>query len=103
MNIGKRESNKNRLALINKFASKRAELKAMQKLCRLNKDQQGAFNVAQQLAKLHPNSSRVRYRNRCTLTNRARGFRFYNIFGLSNLALYINAKKGLIPGVRTLN
>jgi small subunit ribosomal protein S14 len=50
------------------------------------------------LRKMPRNSSRVRIRNRCSMTGRARGYEGY--FGLSRIALRDMALNGLIPGVR---
>ena len=50
------------------------------------------------LRKMPRNSARIRIRNRCSMTGRARGFEGY--FGLSRLALREMALNGLIPGVR---
>lgn len=50
------------------------------------------------LRKMPRNSAKIRIRNRCSMTGRARGFEGY--FGLSRLALREMALNGLIPGVR---
>ena len=49
------------------------------------------------LAEMPRNSSRVRIRNRCALTGRARGY--YRKFGLSRITLRDLASKGMLPGV----
>ncbi len=66
-----------------KFAAKRAELKALG-------DQEG-------LAKLPRNSSPTRLKNRCVETGRPRGY--MRTFGLSRIAFRQHASKGEIPGV----
>jgi small subunit ribosomal protein S14 len=72
-----------RLKMIDKYAVKRAELKAAG-------DWEG-------LANLPRNSSPTRRRNRCVETGRARGY--MRQFGLSRLAFREHASKGEIPGV----
>lgn len=49
------------------------------------------------LSEMPRNSSRVRIRNRCALTGRARGY--YRHFGLSRITLRKMASEGLLPGV----
>ena len=72
-----------RRKMIQKYAAKRAELKAMG-------DQEG-------LAKLPRNSSPTRLKNRDTLTGRPRGY--MRQFGLSRITFREHASKGEIPGV----
>lgn len=66
-----------------KYAAKRAELKALG-------DTEG-------LAKLPRNSSPTRLKNRCIETGRPRGY--MRTFGLSRIAFRQHASKGEIPGV----
>ncbi len=73
-----------RRKMIDKFAAKRAELKALG-------DQEG-------LAKLPRNSSPTRLKNRCLETGRPRAF--MRVFGLSRSSFREHAAKGEIPGVR---
>ena len=49
------------------------------------------------LSEMPRNSSKVRIRNRCALTGRARGY--YRQFGLSRITLRRLASEGLLPGV----
>ena len=72
-----------RQKMIQKYAAKRAELKALG-------DQEG-------LAKLPRNSSPTRWKNRDTLTGRPRGY--MRQFGLSRITFREHASKGEIPGV----
>lgn len=72
-----------RQKLIDKYATKRAELKAAG-------DWEG-------LARLPRNSSPTRRTNRCAETGRARGY--MRQFGLSRIAFRDHASKGEIPGV----
>jgi len=66
-----------------KYAAKRAELKALGDL--------------QGLAKLPRNSSPTRLKNRCLETGRPHGY--MRTFGLSRIAFREHASKGEIPGV----
>lgn len=72
-----------RLAMIEKYAAKRADLKAAG-------DWEG-------LAKLPRNSSPSRRTNRCAETGRSRGY--MRQFGLSRIAFREHASRGEIPGV----
>lgn len=74
---------KKRLVMIEKYAAKRAELKAL-----------GDFEG---LAALPRNSSPTRRKNRCTETGRPRGY--MRQFGLSRIAFREHASRGEIPGV----
>lgn len=69
--------------LINKYATKRAELKNVGDL--------------EGLAKLPRNSSPTRKTNRCVKTGRSRGY--MRQFGLSRITFREHASKGEIPGV----
>lgn len=72
-----------RQKLIQKFAAKRAELKAAG-------DQEG-------LQTLPRNASPARWKNRCAQTGRPRSF--MRRFGLSRIEFRERASKGEIPGV----
>lgn len=72
-----------RARLVEKYADKRAELKAA-----------GDYNALQKLPK---NASPVRQRNRCKLSGRPRGY--MRIFGLSRNFFRELANDGKIPGV----
>ena len=73
-----------RQKLVEKYAEKRAKLKA-----------EGDWEA---LAKLPKNSSKVRLHNRCSLTGRPRGY--MRQFGISRITFREMASKGLIPGVK---
>ena len=75
--------NAKRQKMIEKYAAKRAQLKAAG-------DTEG-------LAKLPKNSSPTRYKNRCAETGRPRGY--MRQFGLSRIAFREHASRGEIPGV----
>jgi small subunit ribosomal protein S14 len=72
-----------RAALVEKYAERRAELKAA-----------GDY---QALQKLPRNASPVRKRNRCQITGRPRGY--MRIFGVSRITFRELAVSGKIPGV----
>ena len=72
-----------RAKLVEKYAAKRAELKA-------RGDWEG-------LQKLPKNSSPVRLHNRCQLTGRPKGY--IRQFGISRINFREMANKGLIPGI----
>ena len=55
------------------------------------------FNAQLKLSEMPRNSSEVRYRNRCELTGRPRGF--YRKFKMSRIALRELGNFGLIPGI----
>lgn len=74
---------KKRQAMIEKYATKRAELKEMG-------DQDG-------LQKLPKNSSPTRWKNRDALSGRPRGY--MRKFGLSRINFREKAVKGEIPGI----
>ncbi len=73
-----------RKKMIEKFAEKRAKLKA-----------EGDYIGLQKLPK---NASPIRYRNRCKLTGRPKGY--MRQFGISRITFREMASKGLIPGVK---
>lgn len=72
-----------RQKLVDRYAEKRAQLKA-----------EGRW---EELQKLPKNSSSVRLHNRCKLTGRPRGY--MRQFGVSRVTFRDMANKGLIPGV----
>jgi small subunit ribosomal protein S14 len=72
-----------RQRMIEKYAARRAELKAAGDL--------------EGLAKLPPNSSPSRHKNRCSETGRPRAY--MRQFGLSRISFREHASKGEIPGV----
>ena len=89
------ETNDRRLRLIQKYAQKRKELKA--KILDPKTSDEEFFAAQRKLALLPRNSSPVRYRRRCSVTGRSRGY--YRKFGVSRIVLREFALKGLLPGV----
>jgi small subunit ribosomal protein S14 len=82
--------------LVNKYAAKRAEIKAQMKNPDLSMEELEALVV--KLQKLPRDSSQVRQRNRCKLTGRPHGY--YRKFGLGRNKLREAAMRGDIPGLR---
>ena len=88
--------NEERKVLVARYADRRRALRLIIKSPKTtNEERVAAYS---KLRKLPRNSAKVRIRNRCSMTGRARGFEGY--FGLSRLALREMALNGLIPGVR---
>jgi small subunit ribosomal protein S14 len=89
------EKNHNRRKLVQQYAAKRAELRAVTR--DRNREPEERFEATLALAALPRNSAKVRVRNRCQLTGRPRGY--HRKFGLSRIALRDLASEGRIPGV----
>jgi small subunit ribosomal protein S14 len=89
------EKNNRRARLVRKFASRRAALKAIAKDRDMASEERFAARL--KLAELPRNGARVRVRNRCALTGRARSY--YRKFRLSRIALRDLAATGQIPGM----
>ncbi|MBV8168407.1 MAG: 30S ribosomal protein S14 [Alphaproteobacteria bacterium] len=89
------EKNKRREKLAQRFAAKRARLKAIADDKKV--DQEERFAARLKLAELPRNSSKTRIRNRCELTGRPRAV--YRKFKLSRIALRELASTGQIPGM----
>jgi len=89
------EKNKNRKKLVDKYAKKRADLKAVIK--NRDADPEERFEATLALAALPRNGARTRLRNRCGLTGRPRGY--YRKFGLSRIAVRDLGSIGQIPGL----
>ncbi|TNE37034.1 MAG: 30S ribosomal protein S14 [Alphaproteobacteria bacterium] len=84
-----------RRRMVDKFAAKRAELKAISKNEEL--PQEDRFAARLKLAALPRNSSKTRVRNRCELTGRPRAV--YRKLKLSRIGLRDMASNGQIPGM----
>jgi len=87
--------NKARKQLANKYATKRAELKA--KIISPKSSDEERHEAVVALSKLPRDSARIRQRNRCGLTGRSRGY--YRKFGLSRSELRKLMMKGEVPGI----
>lgn len=84
-----------RRKLVEKYAAKRAELKAM--IADQSLSEEERMDARHKLQALPRNSSPVRLRNRCALTGRPRGT--YRKFGLGRTKVREFAMRGEIPGV----
>jgi small subunit ribosomal protein S14 len=89
------ERNKKRVKLTDKFAAKRAELKAI--LANPATTDEEFYAAQKKLQKLPRNSAKERIRNRCSMSGRPRGFN--RKFGVSRLTFRELALAGKIPGV----
>ena len=87
---------KNRTAMVIKYAAKRAELRDKVKNVKLSEEERHAAMVA--LQKLPRDSSPSRERNRCALSGRSRGV--YSKFGLGRNMLRKATMNGDVPGLR---
>lgn len=87
--------NERRKELVEKQREKRAELKKQAVNMKLSDEERYAARV--KLQKLSPNGSKVRVKNRCQITGRARGV--YRKFMLSRIKFREFAHAALIPGV----
>ena len=89
------ERQKKRVALVDKFAAKRAELKGIAR--DESRPMEERFKAQLKLAKLPRNSSATRLHNRCEVTGRPRSD--YRKLRMSRIALRDLASKGQIPGM----
>jgi len=80
---------------VEKFAAKRAELKAVIANAKLTEDERSIARL--KLQALPRDSSPVRLRNRCSLTGRPRGV--FSKFGLGRIKLREYVMRGEVPGV----
>jgi small subunit ribosomal protein S14 len=90
------ERNKKRLHMIKQYADKRKVLKAVVR--DINATLEQRMEAQAKLCKLPRNSSKVRYKNRCAQTGRARAY--FRFFGVSRIVLRELASQGLLPGVK---
>jgi small subunit ribosomal protein S14 len=89
------EKNKKRRKMVDRFAEKRAALKAI--VMDQDKPMEERFRAQLQLAALPRNSSKTRIRNRCEVTGRPRAY--YRKLRMSRVALRELGNNGLIPGL----
>jgi len=88
--------NNKRRATVERYAERRAELvKVIKDPNASYEDKREAY---QKIAKMPRDASATRYRNRCGVTGRPRGY--YRKFGMSRLTLRALAHEGELPGVR---
>ena len=89
------EKNNHRRKLVEKYAEKRATLKAMANDESLSMEER--FNARLKLAELPRNSAPNRVRNRCEVSGRPRAY--YRKLKMSRIALRELASRGLVPGM----
>ncbi|GAB4268371.1 MAG TPA: 30S ribosomal protein S14 [Opitutae bacterium] len=87
--------NERRKKIVEKYAAKRAELKAV--LANPETTDEAFYEAQRKLTKLPRDSSPIRLRNRCSATGRPRAY--MRRFGLSRLTFREKALSGEIPGV----
>lgn len=85
-----------RAKLVEKFASKRSELKAIIK--DVNTSDEDRWAAVLKLQELPRDSSPSRQRNRCNVTGRPHGY--LRKFGLSRIKLREAAMRGEVPGLK---
>lgn len=93
--VGMIERDKKRKKLGDKYAKKRAELKAI--IHDRTKPQEERFQAVLDLSELPKNSAKIRQRNRCAITGRPRGY--HRQFGLCRNVVRELAQTGELPGV----
>ncbi|WP_028309890.1 30S ribosomal protein S14 [Derxia gummosa] len=84
-----------RAALADKYAGKRAALKAI--IDDQSKSDEERYEARLKLQQLPRNSNPTRQRNRCTVTGRPRGT--FRKFGLGRIKLREAAMRGEVPGM----
>ena len=89
------ENNKNRMAIVKRYAARRAKLKSISTDRSAPVEEQ--FEARLKLAELPRNSARIRIRNRCEVSGRPRSY--YRKMKMSRIALRELGSKGLIPGL----
>lgn len=90
------EREKKRQKMVNKYAAKRAELKAIVNNRSLDVDQR--WDAQRKLQALPRDASPVRMQRRCEMTGRPRGV--YRRFGLGRNMLREAAMRGDVPGLK---
>jgi small subunit ribosomal protein S14 len=89
------EREKKRVALVARFAAKRAKLKAVAENNDLSMEER--FKARLKLAKLPRNSSATRLHNRCEVSGRPKAY--YRKLRMSRIALRDLASMGQVPGM----
>ena len=88
--------NNKRRVIIDRYADRRAEL------ITIIKDPEASYEVKREayakIGKMPRDASATRYRNRCAVSGRPRGY--FRKFGLSRIALRSMAHLGELPGIR---
>jgi small subunit ribosomal protein S14 len=89
------QKNLKRILLVKKFKNKRLDFK--KKIKNKNISLEEKIKLQSKINDLPRDSSRVRIRNRCKITGRARGF--YRKFSLSRIKIRELSMNGALPGV----
>ena len=89
------EKNKHRRKLVDRYARKRGELKAI--VMDRSRPIEERFKATLKLSELPRNSAKVRVRNRCEVSGRPRGY--YRKLKMSRIALRELGAAGKVPGV----
>ncbi len=88
--------NNKRKVLVDRYADRRAEL------IKIIKDPEASYEDKREayalIGKMPRDASATRYRNRCAVSGRPRGY--FRKFGLSRIALRDMAHLGELPGIR---
>lgn len=88
--------NNKRREIVARYAERRAEL------IKIVKDPEASYEEKREayakIAKMPRDASATRYRNRCAVSGRPRGY--YRKFGISRIALRHMAHLGELPGIR---
>ena len=90
------EHNQLRRAMVERYAERRAKLKAI--ISDPNTPDEERFEAVRKLERLPRNSSATRVRNRCRVTGRPRGF--YRKFEVSRVAMRDLGLSGQIAGLK---
>ena len=90
------DKNLKRQKKIKRYSAKRAKLKKAANDKKLPLEERAAAMI--KLSEMPRNSSKVRFRNRCLVTGRPRGFHGY--FGVSRIMLRKLVSWGKIPGLK---
>jgi small subunit ribosomal protein S14 len=88
--------NNRRAVLVDRYAERRVEL------VKIIKDPEASYGDKREayaaIAKMPRDASATRYRNRCNVSGRPRGY--FRKFGLSRIAVREMAHRGELPGIR---
>ena len=89
------QKNMNRKAIVSKHQAKRQDLK--KKIMQKDLSMEERFKLQSKLSEMPRDSAKIRLRNRCEVTGRARGV--YRKFGLSRIKLRELTMSGNLPGM----
>lgn len=90
------EKNKRRMKLVERYSSKRLELKAIVKNESVSWEER--MMAQEKLQSIPRNASPVRVRKRCAITGRPRGY--IGLFSISRIKFRELALQGVLPGVK---